>query len=87
MLFGSRDFNTLIHFNFSKEWEQIYQYSPETKTTEGNSAVIYFSWTLYESVLQSIFFISSFSWFKKFRFIYVRSIATNVGLGGGTGLN
>ena len=34
--------NNLILKYFSEEWEQIYQFSLQKKTIEGNSAAIYF---------------------------------------------
>ena len=37
MLIGGHGFNILIHKQFSEEREQIYQFSLESKTTEGNS--------------------------------------------------
>ena len=39
---GGREFNILTQKYFSEEWEQIYQFSLKIKTTEGNSAAIYF---------------------------------------------
>ena len=42
MLFGGHGFNNLILKYFSEEWEQIYQFSLQKKTIEGNSAAIYF---------------------------------------------
>ena len=74
MFFGGCGFNILIHKYFSEEWEQIYQASPKNKTTEGNSAAIYFPYILHESISQSIFFIFYFSWFKKLIVIYARCI-------------
>ena len=42
MFLGGRAFNNLIHKYFLEEWEQIYQFSLKNKTTEDNSAAIYF---------------------------------------------
>ena len=42
MFLGGRDFNILIHYYFSEEQEQIYQFSLKNKTTEDNSVTIYF---------------------------------------------
>ena len=42
MFLGGHGFNILIRKYFSEEWEQIYQFSLKSKTTEGNSAGIYF---------------------------------------------
>ena len=39
---GRSDFNKLIQKYFLGEWEQFYQFSLKSKTTEGNSAAIYF---------------------------------------------
>ena len=39
---GGLGFNILIQKYFSEEWEQIYQFSLKSKTTEGNSAAISF---------------------------------------------
>ena len=39
---GGRGFNILIHKYFSEEWGQISQFSQKSKTTEGNSAAMYF---------------------------------------------
>ena len=54
-------FNILIQKYISEEWDQIFQFSLKCKTTETSSAESKFSLNLYES----IFIISSFSWFKK----------------------
>ena len=35
-------FNILVDNYFSEKWEQIYQFGFKSKTTEGNSAAIYF---------------------------------------------
>ena len=42
MFHGGHGFNILIHKYFSEEGEQIYQFNLKSKTTEGNSAAIYF---------------------------------------------
>ena len=42
MFLGCHGFNILVHKYFSEEWEQIYQFSVESKTTEDNSAAMYF---------------------------------------------
>ena len=42
MFLGSHGFNILIHKYFSEEWEQIYQFSLKSKTTEANSDAMYF---------------------------------------------
>ena len=42
MFLGGHGFNILIHKYFSEEWEQIYQFSLKSKTTEANSDVMYF---------------------------------------------
>ena len=53
-----------------------YQLSLKSKTREGNSTDKYFPKILDESILQSVFVISSFSWFMKLIVIYVESIPT-----------
>ena len=68
---GSHDFNILIQKYFSEESEEIYQFTLKIKTTERNSAAIGFPQILYESILQSAFAISLFSWFMKVTVIYV----------------
>ena len=40
MFLGGHGFNILIYF--SEEWEQIYEFSLKSKTTEGNSAAIFY---------------------------------------------
>ena len=44
-----------------------------SKTKEGNSAAISFLSILYDSILQSVFVISSFAWFMKLIIIYFKS--------------
>ena len=44
-----------------------------SKTKEGNSAAISFLSILYDSILQSVFVISSFAWFMKLIIIYLKS--------------
>ena len=71
--FGDHGFNIFIQKYLSEEWEQIYQFSLKNKTTGGKSAAINFPWILYESILQSLFVISSFSLFMKLIVVYVES--------------
>ena len=42
MFLGGHGFNILIYKYFSEEWEQIYEFSLKSKTTEGNSAAIFY---------------------------------------------
>ena len=43
MFLGGRSFNNLFHKYFQRnENNEIYQFSLKNKTTEGNSAAIYF---------------------------------------------
>ena len=42
MFIGGCGFNISIQKNISGKWEQIYQCSLKSKTTESNSAAIYF---------------------------------------------
>ena len=58
---GGRGFNIFVQKYFTEEWEKIY------------SSALYFFKILYESIIQSIFFISSFSWFMKLIVIYLES--------------
>ena len=74
MFLGGRGFNILIHKYFSEEWEQTCQFRLKSNTTEDNSAAIYFPSILNDSILQSIFVISSFSWLIELIFIHVESI-------------
>ena len=42
MILGGHGCNISIHKYFSEEWEQIYQFSLNSKRTDGNSTAIYF---------------------------------------------
>ena len=52
----------------------IYQFRVDkSKTTRGNSAAISFPQILYESVVQSVFVVSSFSWFIELAVSYMEN--------------
>ena len=42
MFLGGHGFNIVIYKYFSEEWEQIYEFSLKSKTTEGNSAAMFY---------------------------------------------
>ena len=68
--FGGHGFNVLIEKCTLEEWEQIHQFSRQSKGLESNAVAISFPEICYKSI-----FSSSFSWFMKLMVvIYMESM-------------